>query len=60
MTALFSLDLFTLSGFFLPRLTCLVLFMLLLRSFFERPAFVSFQNSVKFQGKTGTTARTSP
>lgn len=51
MTGSFSLDLFAIFGFFIPNLTCLVSFLLLLRSFFKHSAFVRFQNSVKFQDK---------
>lgn len=60
MTGLFSLDLFTVFAFFNPFRSWLVLFGLLLRSFFQHPAFVSFQKSVTFQGKRGTRAWISP
>lgn len=60
MTGSFSLDLFAIFGFFIPNLACLVLFLLLLRSFFKHSAFVRFQDSVKCQDKADTTARISP
>lgn len=53
MTSLFSLDLFTIFRFFIQSLTRFMLFLLLLRPFFQHSAFVSSQNSVTFQGKIG-------